>query len=408
VEGDEVETLELVPSSVVAGGDALARDPDGRIVFVHGALPGERVRVAVTQRKRDFARATTTEVLDEVDGRVAPPCPEVLAGCGGCDYQWIAPALQRRLKVDIVTDALRRLGRVEDPDVRAGPVLATDAYRTSVRCVVVDGRAGYRRRQSHDAVAVERCLVAHPLVDSLIEGGRFGDAREVTLRAGAATGERLALVAPRTSTPALPDDVVVVGEDELRRGRRAWYHEEVAGRRWRISARSFFQVRPDGAEALVDQVRADVADLAPGGHTGIVAGAGVGRLAGTVGAELAGADGRVIAVERGASAVADARKNLADLPVIVVQRTIETWRPERASVVLADPSREGLGVKAVEALAATRAERFVLVSCDPAALGRDARLLGTLGYRAVQSTLVDLFPHTSHVEVVTRFDRSPT
>jgi 23S rRNA (uracil1939-C5)-methyltransferase len=127
-----------------------------------------------------------------------------------------------------------------------------------------------------------------------------------------------------------------------------------------------------------------------------------------VGAELAGADGRVIAVERGASAVADARKNLADLPVTVVQRTIETWRPERASVVLADPSREGLGAKAVEALAATRAERFVLVSCDPAALGRDARLLGTLGYRAVRSTLVDLFPHTSHVEVVTRFDRSPT
>jgi 23S rRNA (uracil1939-C5)-methyltransferase len=410
VEGDEVETLELVPSSVVAGGDALARDADGRIVFVQGALPGERVRVAVTQRKRDFARATTTEVLDGVDGRVAPPCPEVRAGCGGCDYQWITPALQRRLKVDIVTDALRRLGRVEDPEVREGPALATDAYRTTVRCVVVDGRAGYRQRSSHDAIAVERCLVAHPLIDSLIEGGRFGGAREVTLRAGAATGERLALVAPRTAATTLPDDVVVVGEDELRRGRRAWYHEEVAGRRWRISARSFFQVRPDGAEALVDQVRAEVADLIDGdrdARTVVDAGAGVGLLAGTVGAELAGTGGRVLAIERGASAVADARTNLADLPVTMIQRTIEAWRPERASVVLADPSREGLGRKAVEVLAATGAERLVLVSCDPAALGRDTRLLAERGLRPVRSTLVDLFPQTSHVEVVTRFDRSP-
>jgi 23S rRNA (uracil1939-C5)-methyltransferase len=194
------ESLELVPTTVVAGGDALARDAEGRVVFVRGALPGERVVAAVTERRRDFARAVTTEVVEAMPGRVAPPCPEVEAGCGGCDYQWITPAEQRRLKVGIVADALRRLGRIEDPEVRDGPALAVEDYRTSVRCVVVDGRAGFRRRHQHDGLAVERCLVAHPLVDDMIEHGRFGAAREVTLRAGARTGERLALVSPRVET----------------------------------------------------------------------------------------------------------------------------------------------------------------------------------------------------------------
>lgn len=397
-------SLELEPSGVVAGGDALARDADGRVVFVRGALPGERVRAEVTDRRRDYARAVVTEVLAASPHRVDPPCPHVAEGCGGCDFQWIDPQAQRELKRQIVADALRRLGRVADPDVRPGPVLATEAYRTTVRCAVVGGRAGYRRRGARDVLPVDRCLVAHPLVDELVEHGSFGRTREVTLRAGARTGERLVLARPAATDVSVPDDVLVVGEDELRRGRRAWFHEEVAGRRWRISARAFFQVRSDGAEALVDEVRHEVADLAAGCRV-IDAGAGVGLFAGTVGTELAGDTGEVLAIERSRSAVADARVNLDGLPVRVRSGRIEDIPRRPADVVIADPSRPGLGPEAVEALCATGAERVVLVSCDPAALGRDARLLGAAGLRFRHATLVDLFPHTSHVEVVSRFDR---
>jgi 23S rRNA (uracil1939-C5)-methyltransferase len=197
----------------------------------------------------------------------------------------------------------------------------------------------------------------------------------------------------------VPDGVRVVGEAALRDGLRAWYHEEVAGRRWRISARSFFQARPDGAEALVDAVRAACAGMARGGGLVDLYG-GVGLFAGA----LEGV-GHVTLVEQGRSSVADARVNLAELDARVVGSDVEHWGPTHAATVVADPPRAGLGRRGVAKVAATRAERLALVSCDPAALGRDARLLGEAGYDLVEVTLVDLFPHTSHVEVVTRFDR---
>jgi 23S rRNA (uracil1939-C5)-methyltransferase len=111
-------------------------------------------------------------------------------------------------------------------------------------------------------------------------------------------------------------------------------------------------------------------------------------------------------VESGASAVADARVNLADSHVRIVKADVGRWRAARADAVVADPPRTGLAAAGVAAVAATHADRVALVSCDPAALGRDAKLLAGAGYRLVTATLVDLFPHTSHVEVVSRFERT--
>jgi 23S rRNA (uracil1939-C5)-methyltransferase len=172
-------------------------------------------------------------------------------------------------------------------------------------------------------------------------------------------------------------------------------HEVVAGARFRVSARSFFQTRTDGAAALVAAVTA-AADGAEGPM--VDAYAGVGLFAATVGA------GReVTAVEQSPSSVADARHNLP--AATVVGSAVERWRPHPAGLVVADPARRGLGPEAVAVLAATGAARLVLVSCDPVSLARDARLLAAAGYEHGGSTVVDLFPHTPHVEVVTRFDR---
>lgn len=392
----EPTTLEI--TTVVAGGEGMGRDASGRVTFVEGALPGETVTVELHQQKKDFARGRVLEVVVASPDRVAPPCPFVAAGCGGCDWQHAATAAQRRLKALVVADALRRQAHL-DLAVGEGPELPAEGYRTTLRGVATDGRFGFRRRHSHEVVDVAPCLIAHPLVDELVTHGRFPNG-EVVLRAGARTGERLVIVNVDAAGTQVPDGVRVISAAELSSGTRAWFHEELAGRRWRISARSFFQARPDGAEALVDQVRAAIDGALPhGGHLVDLYG-GVGLFAGAL-----GGGGQVTLVEHSASSVADARVNLEGMDARIVRADVDHWGPARADVVVADPPRAGLGARGVAKVAATQAPRLVLVSCDPAALGRDARLLAEAGYDLVSVELVDLFPHTSHVEVVSRFGR---
>jgi 23S rRNA (uracil1939-C5)-methyltransferase len=383
---------------MAAGGDALARDENGRVVFVEGALPGELVDVEVVEEHVDYAKGVVASVEDPAEGRIAPPCPYVAVGCGGCGWQHIDPEVQRSLKRDIVVDALRRIGRLANADVDLGVTLPSTGYRTTVRMGVRDMRAGFRAHRSHDLVDIDACLVAHPLLADLIREGRYGDAREVTLRCGVVTGERLVLASPTSRRVEVPDDVVLVGENEVKRGRTARYHEVVDGRRFAISATSFFQARTDGASALVDAVREAFVDDSEHG-TFVDAYCGVGLFAG-----LLGAGRKVVAVERHGPAVRDARDNLGS-DAHVVRAEVAAWNPVPARVVVADPARPGLGAKAAARLAATGATRLILVSCDPASLGRDVAVLTGLGFSHRRSTLIDLFPHTPHVEVVTRFDR---
>ncbi|MCU1454633.1 MAG: hypothetical protein JWN46_2779 [Acidimicrobiales bacterium] len=392
--------IDLRPHAIAVGGDAVARDADGRVVFVAGALPGDHVQVEVTEERKAFARADLVAVLAAGPDRVEPGCPHVRVGCGGCGWQHVEHGAQRRLKRGLVTEVLERQGKVVDPVVLDGPDLPPNGARTTLRGLVVGSRFAYRRRRSHDPVTVADCPIAHPLIDELVVEGRFGDATEVTLRASARTGERLVVVTPDASGVRVPAGVEVVGIDELQKGHRAWFHEEVAGRRWRVSATSFFQARPDGADALVAAVRDAVERLAPDAERLVDLCSGVGLFAGTVGAGR-----RVVAVERHRPAVVDARHNLADLDVRLIRASIGSWRPSAADVVVADPARTGLGKEGVAAVAATGADACVLVSCDPASLGRDAGLLAAAGYRHAGSTVIDLFPHTPHVEVVSGFVR---
>ena len=374
---------------MAAGGDAIARDPGGRVIFVTGALPGERVRVELVDERRDYARAHTIEVVEPSPDRVAPPCPELAKGCGGCQWQHVAVAAQRRLKADIVTDALRRVGRLDGPEPRPTVELAPEGYRTTVRAAVVAGRAGYRRGGSHDVVTVESCLVAHPLVADLLVHGRYGSASEVVLRAGARTGERLAAPVPAATAITVPADV-----------RRDHLHEVVAGRHWRISAGSFFQSSPEGADALVTLV-AEAADGAGRPGTAVDLFSGVGLFAGV----LANRGWSVTAVDSSKDATADAQVNLRTEDATIVRADVNRWTPSPADLVVADPSRAGLGRRADGVVVATGGRRVVLISCDPAAFGRDAGLLTAAGFSLTSVTPVDLFPHTSHVEVVSVYDR---
>lgn len=398
----------LAPTAMVAGGLALARDGAGRVVFVDGALPGERVLARVTEERRDFARAIAVEVLEASPHRMAAPCPALAAGCGGCTWQHVDPRAQHRFKAEIVVDALRRIAHLADPPVPVAQPLVGPALRTTARLAVgPDGRSGHRPRSRPgdrvpgEPVATGTCLVAHPRLEELVVDGRYPGSAEVLLRVGVASGERLARTGANAGAAQVPPDVVVAGT-----GGHASVHEEVAGRWFRISADSFFQSGPVAAEALVRAVSAAASDaLGAGGHL-VDAYAGVGLFASTLGSDRGVA---VTAIEHHPAAAADARVNLADLDARVVASEVGRWRPRRndprPAVIVADPSRPGLGRPGVAALAAAGAPRLVLVSCDPASLARDTRLLGAEGYTLSTLALVDAFPHTFHVETVSRFDR---
>ncbi|CAN5159808.1 class I SAM-dependent RNA methyltransferase [soil metagenome] len=395
--------VELRTTAVAVGGEAVGRAPSGWVVFVSVAAPDETVLVALTDQRRTFARGTVVQVVSASPERVEPPCPHVAEGCGGCDWQHLAVPVQRRLRVETVTDVLRRSAALSDPHVVAGPRLAAERLRTTVRGTTdAGGRFAFRRRRSHESVPVDSCLVAHPLVEEIVSEGRFGDASEVTVRIGARTGERLVMVAPTAREVKVPADVAVVGVDELAAGRRAWVHEEVSGRRWRISAGSFFQASPEGAEALVEVVGGLVELLAPPDGRLVDLCSGVGLFAGTLGGHR-----EVTGVERSASAVADARHNLADLDARLVKVALDRWRPSPAQVVVADPARRGLGRDGVRAVSGTGAVACILVSCDPGALGRDVELLVAAGYRHERSVVIDLFGHTGEIEVVSGFAKAP-
>jgi tRNA/tmRNA/rRNA uracil-C5-methylase (TrmA/RlmC/RlmD family) len=393
--------VELTIDAMATGGDAVGRDADGRATFVTGALPGERVSIEIDRTGKRHAHGQLVEVLSPSPDRRTPPCPYVAAGCGGCGWQHSTLEAQRRHKVTILTESLERLGGVAEPDVRPGPTLEDLAYRTTVRVAVVDGHAGFHRARSHDVIAVDECLTAHPMLADLFDGDYRG-CDEATLRVGVHTGERLVLASPHARDVMVTADVVLVGTDELHAGRHAWFHEVVDGRTWRISATSFFQTRPDGAQALIDEVDRGLGDVS-GRLVDLCC--GVGLLGGAVTARDPGR-WKLIGVERHRPAVHDARENLADLEAVrFVRASMDSWRPRRADAVIADPARSGLGRAAVDAVAATGAERVVLVSCDPGALGRDAGLLRAAGYRFDHTTMVDLFAQTPHIEAVSVFTR---
>jgi 23S rRNA (uracil1939-C5)-methyltransferase len=390
------DVLRLVPTAMAAGGAAVAREATGRVVLVDGALPGETVDAVLTEERSSYARARVTAVLEASPDRVAPPCPHVARGCGGCGWQHVSLDAQRRYKTEVVSEALGRIGGAQGTEVVPAPPASLAGYRTTLRLTSDGAQPGFRRHRGHEVVAVDSCLVAHPLLAELLAVGDFGEATEVTLRCGARTGERLAVLGPSSGGASLPGSVRVIGEDELAAGRRAWIFEEVGGKRLRLSAQSFFQASPEGAEVLVSLVGSAIAG-APDGLL-VDAYGGVGLFAATVGASRP-----VTLLECSAPAAADARVNLPAASVRLID--VARWRARKAAVVVADPPRAGLGAAGVAALVASRASHLALVSCEPASLGRDAALLRARGFNLEWAALVDMFPGTPHIEVVSRFIR---
>ncbi|MBL7499344.1 class I SAM-dependent RNA methyltransferase [Frankia sp. CNm7] len=430
----EGELVELTVGQVAHGGSCVAR-ADGRVVFVRHALPGERVRARVTDRSHDrYWRADAVEILEASPDRVAPPCPHAGPGlCGGCDWQHASPPAQRRLKAQVVVDALRRQGglpaRVAADDAPYGGAPRDDAaydaarddkdapglavsveplpgvggddglgWRTRMRFAVTDaGEVGLRAYRSHRVVATPDCRIAHPLVAGAVAGRRFPGAEAVEVAASVRSGR----------VSVRPDGGQDVADGHAGASEEGPLVERVHGRQFQVDAAAFWQVHPAAARTLVDAVLAALAPRAGDRALDLYAGAG---LFAAFLAEAVGPDGEVIAIESDAAAVASAARSLADLPWVSVRPVRVTARTVRGcvgsaggvDVAVLDPPRTGAGPDVLAALLALRPRAVAYVACDPVALARDLAVAEGAGYLVDEVRGFDLFPMTAHVECVAR------
>src|SRR5229473_5637857 len=234
-----VEPISVELTDAVFGGEAIGHLPDGRVVFVPRALPGETALVRVQQEKRDFARGELAAIAQPAPGRVDPPCPYYTAGCGGCSWQHAEYALQLQLKPHIVVDQLRRIGHFLDADQLVRPaigMLEPWHYRNQARFTVGRrfGELCFTYRASHRLLRIDHCWIVHPRLNEVLEvaQGKLSSLgrkiHQVLIRVGANTGQLMV-------SPALPE------VPELESG-QPFLEEELLGRRFRLEPPSFFQV----------------------------------------------------------------------------------------------------------------------------------------------------------------------
>jgi tRNA/tmRNA/rRNA uracil-C5-methylase (TrmA/RlmC/RlmD family) len=396
---------------VAHGGHCVARH-EGRVVFVRHTLPGERVRVRVTEdRQPGYCRADAVEVLEASPDRVERPCPYSGPGrCGGCDWQHVSWQGQRRLKADVVREQLTRLGGLE----AAGPLLAGLVveelpggplrWRSRARFAVDrSGTPGLRRHRSHDLFALDDCPITVEPAARAVLARRWPGAGAVEVAvdsAGTVTTTRLDRRGVPTTTRVLRPGEDVPEAPGGRAGRHA------AGRDWEVEGTGFWQVHEAAADALVSAVTGFAA-VRPG-ETVLDLYAGAGLFGGAL-APAVGEPGRVVCVEADAEACAAAEANLAGLP------QAEVWQGEvdaegltglleelggAPDVVVLDPPRAGAGPAVSRVLSGTGARAVVYVACDPASLGRDVAAFAAAGHRLTALRAFDAFPMTAHVECV--------
>ncbi len=430
------DVLELTAGEVVHGGWCVSRQDDtGWVVFVRHALPGERVRAAVTQATARFARADAVEILEPSAQRVPAPCQYARpGGCGGCDWQHASLAAQREFKAAVIRQQLSRIAGLDhEVEVQAIDGAAGGLGWRTVVTFAVDrnGRAGLHRHRSHEVVEIDRCLIAHSLVTAAaVTGLAWPRAKSVEVAAVPATGELGVLVsAPRGAAGSMPavaaDSIQLAAPSGARipvRGRSYLTHR-AAGRDWRVSLGGFWQVHPGAADLLAGAVLTALAPQA--GEIALDLYCGAGLFAGVL-AEAVGPDGTVIAIEQAPVAVRDARHNLRAWPWARAHRGDVAQVLRRtglggAAIAVLDPPRTGASRPVIDALcgrgesaaiapatgvtAPSSLRRLAYVSCDPATLARDLRLLLDGGWRLTGLQGYDAFPMTHHVECLATLTR---
>lgn len=428
------DKLTLTIDKMAAGGDGVAR-VDGLAVFVANAAPGDNAEVEITHRAKNFARAKISSLLTPGPARVTPPCP--LAGrCDGCQLQQLDYAAQLDAKRDFVSDGLARIGRLNGIEVK--PTLGMEnpwQYRNKAEFIAgkVDGkiRLGYHIDAEDGFLPLDDCPIQHPLSLKLLHA-----VEEVANTMSLSLAQLITRVNPKDNTALI---ILVCREDHteistiaatlrgmvpelsgvlfsLVRGNsvvRRTQARIISGLHqlkqylgeweYTVSAESFFQVNNTQAELLQRLAIEASGDLR---NANFIDGyCGVGTFLLPLGKLAAHAMG----IEDSDSSIRDAVENLARYTMREVhlsENRVEAIFPRmvrkgrKADVVLLDPPRKGAGPQVLESVAALKAKRVILISCDPATLGRDAGDLVKLGYSLQSVQPVDMFPQTWHVETI--------
>ncbi|HEX2016483.1 MAG TPA: 23S rRNA (uracil(1939)-C(5))-methyltransferase RlmD [Solirubrobacteraceae bacterium] len=440
------EVLELVIDSLAFGGAGVARRA-GYVIFVSGAVPGDRVRARITKRKRSHAEAMTLEVLDSGPERIDP-----VADHPGVAWQVIPYERQLVHKHEQVGEALRRIGGLRDFELE--PIVAAEQpwrYRNKLEYSFGTGEAGELVCGFHESgrwdrvVALEDCLLAseagNRARDEVLRWcreqglgargprGGGGVLRNLVVREGRRTGElQLRLVTTEADldfgslAAALPDaslwwtrtaalaETTAGGDTELVAG-ESRLHERLGNLSLAISPEAFFQTNTEMAERLYG-VAAEMAGLA-GWERVYDLYSGIG----TIGLTLAPRAGELWGLEVIESAVADAIANAraneivnarffaGDVRLALRELVGEAGRPD---VVVLDPPRSGLSAKVIRRVIEAAPRRIVYVSCNPTTLAPNAAQLVEAGWNLRRVRPVDMFPQTPHIECVALLERGGT
>ena len=423
------------------GGMGVARI-DGRVVFVHGALRGEKCRVLILKTLKSVAFAKVLEVIEPSSERITPDCP-YFPRCGGCTYRHIRYEEELRLKKQRVQDNLSRIG---GSDVTVEEILGardTLRYRNKAQYPVSkDGAVGFYRARTHEVIECEHCLLVKPEADAAAEALREymqscrvagydektgrGLVRHLYVRSNAA-GESLVCVLVNGDKLPKEDRLVTLLRDacpkctgivlgtNTKKGnvilgdryRTLWgsdrLEDTLCGKTFRLSVPSFYQVNRVQAERLY----AKAIEFA--GLTGQETVLDLYCGAGTITLALSDHAKKVLGAEIVPEAIDDARENAArngvknaeffcgDASDVAKKLARENLRPD---VITVDPPRRGLAADVVESIAEMQPGRVVYVSCDSATMARDVKRLADLGYTAQRACAVDMFPRADHVETV--------
>ncbi|MBP7148139.1 MAG: 23S rRNA (uracil(1939)-C(5))-methyltransferase RlmD [Acidobacteria bacterium] len=435
--------IELPIEDLTSEGDGVGRH-GGWVVFVPGAVPGDRAAVQVRRLRRRHVEARLVRLVVPSRQRREPPCPHQPA-CGGCPLMVLDEGAALSLKVRHLEETLRRIGRVALPVERAVASPRGLEYRGRVTFAVVPrgsgGTFGYHPRGRFDSIVpVERCRLAPPraseIARSLLDALDRGTARQrdvpwperLSLRGSLATERWLAVLHTRAgawpeahaiAADALrahgdlagvvrlveegfePEAVLLAGQDSV--------VERIAGIEVELGATTFLQVNPATAELLYDEVRALLERPGPGRLLDLFCGVGlVGLVASGPGQRVLGIESHAATAERGRRAAHRAGRD--DVQFVVGDALLKSRellaRGERFDRVVANPPRAGLGPGLPPVLRDLGAEVLVVISCHPATLARDLVSLRDAGFEPDIASAFDMFPQTPHLEAVVRLCRA--
>src|SRR2546425_3757662 len=448
------ESLELTIDDLAFGGEGVGR-VEGYVLFVRGAVPGDRVLVKVVEARSRFGRAVIESLVSPSPDRIDAPCP-YFGRCGGCRLQHLSYPAQLAFKEKQVRDCLTRiggLGRFEHRPSLGAPEVC--GYRNKMEFPIVRGGGdkpaiGLHQADRYDVVLdIERCLLQSETMNELLDELRVqaaarrlpvydpdsgeGLLRFATLREGRRTAEAMVNIvaaAPdvealgpvaeglRARVPSVASVVlnvnakkasVAVGSEEHLLLGRDHIRESLGGLTFQVSANSFFQTNTVQAERLFAVVKA--ACGLDGRETVMDLYSGTGAIT----LLLARRSRWVYGIEVSTAAVADAVRHAHENGIEnctflagEVRHVLPTLMRDgvRAEGVVADPPRAGFHPKALQALATLGPARLVYVSCNPSTLARDVGDLVRQGYRLEWVEPVDMFPQTPHIEAVARLRRA--